>query len=89
MKLARTVDAWAKCDPKAMSTMSRAAIMYALQDAKQDVAALATQRDEVATALGAAVARLQDMLQGDDGQAWKEAERALPGLLATLAKVQP
>lgn len=34
----RTVDAWKKCDPKAMAdNQSRAAIMFALQDAQSDI----------------------------------------------------
>ena len=35
-------------------------------------------------ALQMAVDRLADMLQGDDGQAWQEAERTLPRLRAAL-----
>lgn len=35
-------------------------------------------------ALQLAVDRLEDMLKGDDGQAWQEAERALPRLRAAL-----
>lgn len=42
--------------------------------------------DPVREALALAIARLEDMLKGDDGQAWKEAERALPGLRAALAQ---
>jgi hypothetical protein len=38
----------------------------------------------VAALLQEAVNRLDDILQGDDGQAWKEAERALPDLRFTL-----
>lgn len=33
---------------------------------------------ELQNALLLAVNRLKDMLHGDDGQAWKEAEKALP-----------
>jgi hypothetical protein len=36
-------------------------------------------------ALRLAVARLEDILKGDDGQAWKEAEKAMPILRAALA----
>lgn len=42
--------------------------------------------DELKQALGEAIARLADMHKGDDGQAWKEAGRALPRLRATLAR---
>lgn len=31
-----------------------------------------------------AIDRIEDMLKGDDGQAWKEAEKALPGLKKAL-----
>lgn len=30
--------------------------------------------------------RIKDMLKGDDGQAWKEAEKALPAIEAALAQ---
>lgn len=40
------------------------------------------------TALGLAIARIEDMLKGDDGQAWKEAEKAIPTLRAALAAPQ-
>ena len=36
------------------------------------------------TPLKIAIDRLEDMLKGDDGQAWKEAEKALPGLKKAL-----
>jgi hypothetical protein len=32
--------------------------------------------------------RIQDMLMGDDGQAWDEARKALPGIEAAIAKAQ-
>jgi hypothetical protein len=35
---------WRDCDPKAMATMSQAAIMYAFQDARSDILRL---HDEV------------------------------------------
>ena len=35
-------------------------------------------------ALRVACHRINDMLMGDDGQAWKEAEKALPKLLAAI-----
>lgn len=36
-------------------------------------------------ALAQAIARIEDLLQGDDGQAYKEAQKALPHLKKTLA----
>jgi len=36
-------------------------------------------------ALRLAISRLEDILKGDDGQAWKEAEKAMPILRAALA----
>lgn len=36
------------------------------------------------TPLKIAIDRIEDMLKGDDGQAWKEAEKALPGLKKAL-----
>lgn len=44
-------------------------------------------RDEKAglkIALKIAIARLEDMCIGDDGQAWKEAEKALPKLKSSV-----
>lgn len=41
MKLNRSVKSYAECSPKAMSTMSPAAIMYAFQDGRADVLILA------------------------------------------------
>jgi len=37
-------------------------------------------------ALQEAVWRLEDMLEGDDGQAWKEAEKALPKIREAMLK---
>ncbi len=37
-------------------------------------------------ALRLAIARLEDLLKGDDGQAWKEAEKELPRLRVALAQ---
>lgn len=37
----RQAEIWAKCDPKAMATQSEAAIMYAFQDAKDDILKMA------------------------------------------------
>jgi len=45
---------------------------------------IATQPAKVSDALEKAIWRLEDMLMGDDGQAWKEAEKALPHLKAAL-----
>ncbi len=36
----RTVEQWAACDPDFMARQSEAAIMYALRDAKNDIAQL-------------------------------------------------
>lgn len=47
---------------------------------------LRTDVRELVDALQTAIWRLDDMLRGDDGQAWKEAERAMPPLRALLAK---
>jgi hypothetical protein len=45
----RTLDQWAKCDPKLMATaQSPAAVQYALADAKADIATLARERDALA-----------------------------------------
>lgn len=41
MKLNRTVKSYSESSPKAMSEMSPAAIMYALQDARADIMILA------------------------------------------------
>lgn len=40
--------------------------------------------EQLRKALQTAIWRLEDMLRGDDGQAWKEAEKALPALKAHL-----
>ena len=39
-------------------------------------------------ALRSAIDRLNDMLMGDDGQAWKEARKALPHIEAALTEVK-
>jgi hypothetical protein len=44
---------------------------------------------ELEAALQSAHARLQDMLMDDDGQAWKEARRALPAIAAALPATNP
>ena len=43
---------------------------------------------ELLEALDVAHARLEDMLEGDDAQAWKEARKALPKISAALAKAR-
>lgn len=48
------------------------------------VASLRWRVVELEAALQSAHARLTDMLMGDDGQAWREAERALPKIAAAL-----
>lgn len=54
-------------------------VMAELEQGRADVR-------ELVDALQTAIWRLDDMLRGDDGQAWKEAERAMPPLRALLAK---
>lgn len=50
-------------------------------------ARIAAQREaELRRMLSTAIDRIEDMLNGDDGQAWKEAERVLPRLRATIAQ---
>lgn len=41
MKLSRTLEQWAGCDPRAMTQQSPAALEFAFQDAKHDIRALA------------------------------------------------
>lgn len=41
---------------------------------------------ELVEALERSIGRIEDMLKADDGQAWKETERALPVLKEVLAK---
>jgi hypothetical protein len=50
-----------------------------------DLASEAAQESELRDGLEMAINRIEDMLQGDDGQAWKEAEKWLPRLKQTLA----
>jgi hypothetical protein len=45
---------------------------------------LASRSIQTTAALQTAIDRLEDMLKGDDGQAWKEAKKALPGLRTAL-----
>lgn len=40
------------------------------------------------SALQTAIWRIEDMLKNDDGQAWKEAEKALPNLKVTLGETK-
>ena len=47
-----------------------------------------TTPQDIINALQTAIWRLEDMLKADDGQAWKEAEKALPKLKATLQNAQ-
>lgn len=41
MKLKRNPSQWLNCDPQAMSQMSQSAIVFALQDAKEDILTMA------------------------------------------------
>ena len=45
-----------------------------------------TAAQDVAEALKTAIDRLEDLLRNDDGQAWKEAEKALPRLHDVMFK---
>lgn len=47
---------------------------------RDDLEALAARVEALESALRQAIERLDDMLKGDDGQAWSEAERAMPKL---------
>jgi len=47
---------------------------------------LMQDRRALLDSLQIAVGRIKDMLRDDDGQAWKEAEKWLPKLQATIAK---
>jgi hypothetical protein len=64
-----------------------AELEYAIK-AKNDIDQLA-ERDaliaEKDEALDRAIGRVEDMLMADDGQAWKESEKALPRLKEALA----
>jgi len=46
--------------------------------------ALVTQSERLNKQLQSAIYRLEDMLEGDDGQAWDEAEKALPAMKKAL-----
>lgn len=46
------------------------------------------QRAELLEALEGAKARISDMLEGDDGYAWKEARKSLPRIEATITKAK-
>ncbi|MGN6657103.1 MAG: hypothetical protein ACTHJ9_17420 [Rhodanobacter sp.] len=50
VKLSRTVEQWAKCDPELMSKCSQAAVFYSLRDAKSDILALAARLRETGSA---------------------------------------
>lgn len=47
---------------------------------------LAASNENLKRNLQEAIYRLMDMLEGDDGQAWKEAEKALPRLQRALVE---
>lgn len=53
LKLQRTREQWAKCEPKLMVQQSQAAVMYALQDAKRDIDALHRHADKLRAELAA------------------------------------
>jgi hypothetical protein len=50
------------------------------------IAGIEKQRNDVRDSLKAAIARIEDMLKDDDGQAFKEARKALPGFVAAFTK---
>ena len=45
-----------------------------------------SEHQELRTQLRIAIARLEDMLMGDDAQAWDEAEKALPAMKRALGE---
>ncbi len=51
MKLTRSIERWAKCSPDVMSEMSVAAICFAFQDARHDIAALTASHAALLAAL--------------------------------------
>lgn len=51
-----------------------------------DIAHLIAATPDLVRSLQTAIWRLDDMLKGDDGQAWKEAEKAMPGLRSVLSQ---
>lgn len=53
LKLQRTREQWARYEPKLMAQQSPAAIMYALQDAQRDIAALHRHADKLRAELSA------------------------------------
>lgn len=57
-----------------------------VDDSDHASAALIAAAPELAESLELAMYRIKDMLQGDDGQAFKEARKWLPRLAETLAK---
>jgi hypothetical protein len=87
-KLERSTQRWAKCDPKAMAEMSQAAIQYALEDAKHDIAALASQ----SAAWLAVLATLNEVAPGwckGDACAMEEAVAAIRALAPSDAAGAP
>lgn len=47
----RSIGRWEACTPSAMATQSKAAITFAFEDAKEDIAELATQNTNLLSAL--------------------------------------
>lgn len=62
MKLARTLEQWACCDPRAMTQQSPAAMEFAFQDAKHDIRVLAA----ATAALQDVLASIQEALEDND-----------------------
>lgn len=59
MKLSRTLEQWAGCDPQVMTLQSPAAMEFAFQDAKHDIRVLAA----ATAALQARVTELEGVLR--------------------------
>lgn len=67
MKLSRTLEQWAGCDPRAMTQQSPAALEFAFQDAKHDIRVLAAANAALqarADKMHAALIRISE----DDGK---------------------
>ncbi len=47
MELKRSLEQWAKCEPRAMSMQSEAALTYAFADAKADIATMASRVEAI------------------------------------------
>lgn len=85
MKLSRTLEQWAGCEPQVMTQQSPAAVEFAFQDAKHDIrvlaaatAALQARVTELETALRNLLARYEfDGIPNDSLSAVEAARAAL------------